>query len=73
MRVELDEVLPDPALVVTAAGIVILAVALWAVVSLVRGEFVQPMEAISFALVFAVVYFGALSMLGSSDKDKKSE
>ena len=63
-----DDALPDPRLIVTGAGIVVLAVVLWAAVSLVRGELVQPLEAVMFALVFALVYFGGLSVLGS-DQD----
>jgi hypothetical protein len=62
--VEVDDVLPDPGLIATAAGVVVLAVGIWAGISLVRGEFIQPLEAVMFALVFAFVYFGSLSVLG---------
>jgi hypothetical protein len=62
--VEVDDILPDPGLIATAAGVVVLAVGIWAGVSLVRGEFVRPLEVVMFAIVFAFVYFGSLSLLG---------
>lgn len=55
--------LPDPETAVTASVIVVLAVVLWVIVSLVQGNPIQPVETAVFALVFAVVYFGALSVL----------
>lgn len=71
-RVELDEMLPDPGLLITAAGIVIIAVVLWGAVSLVRGQLIQPLEAVMFAFVFAFVYFGSLSLLGDSESSGES-
>jgi hypothetical protein len=53
-------------------GIVVLAVVLWGAISLVRGRLVQPLEAVVFALVFAVVYFGSLSLLGDSESSGES-
>ena len=70
--VQLDEMLPDPGLLVTAAGIVVLAVVLWGAVSLVRGQLIQPLEAVMFAFVFAFVYFGSLSLLGDSESSDES-
>lgn len=70
--VQLDEMLPDPGLLITAAGIVIIAVVLWGAVSLVRGQLIQPLEAVMFAFVFAFVYFGSLSLLGDSESSGES-
>lgn len=55
--------LPAVATVATALAVVLVAVAVWSVVSVVRGDPVDLPEAVSFAVVFAVVYFGALSVL----------
>jgi len=68
-----EGILPDLGLVVTAVGIVVLAVVLWTVASLVRGEVVQPLEAVMFAVVFGIVYFGSLSVLGSDQDDPGGE
>ncbi|MXR52836.1 hypothetical protein GRX03_14625 [Halovenus sp. WSH3] len=58
-----DDVLPDVTILATALGVVVLAVVLWAVISFARGAVIRPLEAVMFALVFAVVYFGSLSLL----------
>lgn len=63
---DFEDRLPDLGLIATALGVVVLAVALWAAISLARGELIQPLEALMFALVFAVIYFGSLSLLDSS-------
>jgi hypothetical protein len=68
-----EGILPDLGLVVTAVGIVVLAVVLWTVASLVRGEVVQPLEAVMFAVVFGLVYFGSLSVLGGDQDDRDGE
>lgn len=71
-RVERDEMLPDPGLLITASGIVVLAVVLWAVVSLVQGRQIRPLEAVMFALVFTVVYFGGLSVFNDNANEESS-
>lgn len=55
--------LPAAATVATALAVVLVALAVWSVISVVRGDPVDLPEAVSFAVVFAVVYFGALSIL----------
>lgn len=66
--------LPRPATLLTAAGVVTLALVLWGTVSLVRGTLIRPLEAVMFALVFALVYFGGLSLVSSeSDTDTDGE
>lgn len=54
---------PAAATVATGLAVVLVAVAVWVVVSVLSGDPVDPFETLSFAAVFAVVYFGALSVL----------
>jgi Na+/H+ antiporter NhaC len=70
--VTLTERVPDPGAIATGAVIVGLAVVVWSGLSLVRGESIQPLESLLFAVVFAVVYFGSLSVL-SDDTDTEPE
>lgn len=57
---------PAAATVATGLAVVLIAVTVWTVVSVLSGDSVDALEALSFAAVFAVVYFGALSVLGDS-------
>lgn len=68
----LDRV-PDPGAVATGAVIVSIAVVVWSALSLVRGQSIQPLESLLFALVFTVVYFGSLSLLDSDTPDGEAE
>lgn len=61
--VALIERLPDPGAIATGALIVALAVVVWSGLALVRGQSIQPLESLLFAVVFTVVYFGSLSVL----------
>jgi hypothetical protein len=67
-----SERLPDPGTVATGAVIVGVAVAVWSGLALVRGQSIQPLESLLFAVVFAFVYFGSLSILGD-DTDSETE
>lgn len=61
--VALIERLPDPGAIATGAIIVALAVVVWSGLALARGQSIQPLESLLFAVVFTVVYFGSLSVL----------
>ncbi|WP_436903301.1 hypothetical protein [Halovenus halobia] len=71
--VALPDRLPDPGAVAMGAVIVALAVVVWSGLSLVRGQSIQPLESLLFALVFSVVYFGSLSLLDSDTPDGESD
>ena len=62
-RVSQRSIVPAAATVATGLAVVLIAVAVWAVVSVLSGGSVDAIETLSFAAVFAVVYFGALSAL----------
>lgn len=66
---DLREGLPDPGTVATAVVIVGVAVAVWIVVSIVQGRGVSPLEVVMFSLVFTVVYFGGISLLGGGAEE----
>jgi len=55
--------LPDTDSILMAGAIVLLAVLLWTGASIARGSFIDPLETVMFALVFAVFYFGGLQLL----------
>ena len=57
--------IPAAATVATGLAVVLVAVTVWVVVSVLSGDSVDPLQTLSFATVFAVVYFGALSVLGT--------
>lgn len=65
--VAITERVPDPGAIATGAVIVGLAVVVWSGVSLARGQSIQPLESLLFAVVFAVVYFGSLSVLSDPE------
>lgn len=60
------DLLPQRETVAVAVLIVVVAVVLRSGYALVRGNPIDPIETITFALVFAVFYFGALQYLDSS-------
>lgn len=68
----LDRV-PDPGAVATGAVIVSIAVVVWSALSLVRGQSIQPLESLLFALVFTVVYFGGLSVLDNDTPEEERD
>ncbi len=71
--VALSDRLPDPEAIATGAVIVALAVVVWSGLSLARGQSIRPLESLFFALVFAVVYFGSLSLLESDSPDGEGD
>lgn len=70
-NVDFEEWLPDPGAVAVAAAIVAAAVVVWGVISVVQGRGVNPLELVMFALVFTVVYFGGIALLGSGAESEE--
>jgi hypothetical protein len=63
------DALPDRGTVLAGSVIVISAVTVWGGFSLTRNGRIEPLETEIFALVFVVVYFGSLSVLGRDTSD----
>lgn len=58
---------PDAGTVLTAVAIVLIAVIIWVLTSLLRGSVVDPMETVTFAFVFAFLYFSGLYYTGGQN------
>jgi len=71
-NVQPAEFLPRRETVAVAVLIVVVAVVLRTGYAVVQGGSVELLETVTFALVFAVFYFGGLQLLDSSEESQES-
>lgn len=69
--VQPGDFIPQRETVAVAVLIVVVAVVLRSGYALLQGNAVDPLETVTFALVFAVFYFGALQYLDSSGEQSQ--